>query len=166
MFVTITVSLRETSCLKIACWKSSAARSWNSCVLFSLTWRKDSQCLGIGVSSATFIRLPKLLVELLILGSKWISKTIWTRFRVLWLYLLNKYAVNSFLQYCPKLTEPFGTTACFTAAPSNTYAVKSGLTQGFQISWSYLTYQLNAFYHKLTMVTMRISMVFMGKEFF
>ena len=41
-----------------------------SCALFLLTRRKDFQCLGIGVSPTTFIRLPKLilfLVELLIL---------------------------------------------------------------------------------------------------
>ena len=50
---------------------------------------------------------------------------------------MNKYAVNSFLQYFPKLVEPFITTARTAAAPSNN---------------SVVTYQLNAFHHKLTMM--------------
>ena len=85
--------------------------------------------------------------------------------RLPYLKLLNKYAVNSFLQYCLKLVEPFGTTACTATAPSKTSVVKSGLTLDVSTRFSniFIIWLISWTHFTINWQWWRLSMIFMSK---
>lgn len=144
MFVMITVSLLRTGFKVSLPNKFSCQELKEFRLIYVYTEQTSFQSLAVDVSPATSIRLPKPLLFLV----EFLIKTVQVPLAI----FVNGYAVNSFLQYCPKFVELFGTTACNTTAATKTFAMKSGLTMDVSNISSYLTYQLNTFRHKLSMI--------------